>query len=104
MSKKQRETKEEQAIEKICNLISNSYKTEDNKWIAEMLYDGIVERISKVAMRTAKELFLKIEEIYKREKSTMTGTPRQVGYMDAVLDVLDVFCQEYGLEMEDDDD
>lgn len=104
MSNKQKGTKKEQAIEKICNLISHAYETKDNKWIAEMLYNGIIERIGKVAVRTAKELFVKVEEIYKKAEAVTTGEPRQIGYLDALLDVLDVFHQDYGFEMEDDDD
>ena len=71
-----------------------------------MLYNGIIERISKVAARAAKELFVKIEAMYKETepKATATGDPRKIGYLDALLDVLDVFHQDYGFEVEDDDD
>ena len=83
MSNKQKGTKKEQAIEKICNLISCAYETKDNKWIAEMLYNGIIERISKVAARAAKELFVKIEAMYKETEPKATATGDKIAVLTA---------------------
>lgn len=60
---KKKQSKREKSIEQLLNLIMCVGRSSDDTWIAEMIYDGIEERIDKIK----KNLFTAVMNIVQAE-------------------------------------